>query len=149
MKLTEIKSIISQVIAEAKENGGLKSKGTNLVDYKRELEGLRQFKESLSQYSVNEGGEQPQHVVEFADHLKYSNELKKIQELSSKLSETLSGKISEVEAKIVAETKKIKQMIGLIPAESAPKKEAKAKPSKSEKKEEPKEEKEEPKKDKK
>jgi hypothetical protein len=128
MKLTEIKSIISQVIAEAlEEKKALKSKGTNLIEYKKELADLNKMKEALSQYSINEGNNEEM-VVEYAYMQKYVNELNKIKESYSRLSEMINSKITEVEGKVSSEKQKVKEMIGLVP-----KTEVKAKPSKSEK----------------
>ena len=128
MKLTEIKSIISQVIAEAlEEKKALKSKGTNLIEYKKELADLNKMKEALSQYSINEGNNEEM-VVEYAYMQKYVNELNKIKEAYSRLSEMINSKITEVEGKVSSEKQKVKEMIGLVP-----KTEVKAKPAKAEK----------------
>jgi hypothetical protein len=137
MKLSEIKSVISQVIAEAKESGLPKS-GGKLVHLKKELASLKQMQESVSQLTMNENNLAPV-VAEYAHMQKYVNELEKIKMASAKLSEMLGGQITEVEGKISSETEKIKEMMGLIEkAPKAPKKGDK----KADKKEEPKEEKE-------
>jgi chromosome segregation ATPase len=132
MNLKEIKAVISQVVAEAKE-AGLPKSGGKLVHLKKELASLKQMKESVSQLTMNEANAQPL-VAEYNHMQKYVNELEKIKEASAKLSEMLGNQVTEVEGKISAETQKIKEMMGLI--EPAPKKEAKAKPSKEEPKEE-------------
>jgi hypothetical protein len=146
MKLSEIKSVISQVLAEAKEAGLSKSGGT-LVELKKELAGLKEMQNSVSQLTMNEANTEPL-TVEYAHMQKYVNEYNKIRESSAKLSEMLGNQISEVENKITAETQKIKEMMGLIkPAakkvegKKAPKKDDKKKeePKKVEKKEEIKE----------
>jgi hypothetical protein len=144
MKLTEIKSIISQVIAEAKE-AGLPKSGGKLVHLKKELASLKQMQESVSQLTMNEANAEPL-TAEYSHMQKYVNELEKIKMSSAKLSEMLGNQIGEVENKISAETQKIKEMMGLL--EPAPKKEAKAKsskekPKKAEKKEDKEEDKEE------
>jgi hypothetical protein len=140
MKLTEIKSIISQVIAEAKE-AGLPKSGGKLVHLKKELASLKQMQESVSQLTMNEANAEPL-TAEYSHMQKYVNELEKIKMSSAKLSEMLGNQIGEVENKISAETQKIKEMMGLL--EPAPKKEAKAKSSKEKpKKAEKKEDKEE------
>ena len=150
MNITEVRDIIRQVIAEAKEekaNGGKKSTG-KLVDLKKEMEGLKKMKESLGSFQIAEGGDQS-FVAEYAHMQKYVNELEKIKEAHFKLSEMLDSQIGDVDSKIKSETEKIKEMMGLI--EKA-KKEPKAKKAdkkdapKADKKEEPKEEKEAPKK---
>jgi hypothetical protein len=142
MKLSEVREVIRQVIAEAKEEGGLPKSGGKLVHLKKEMEGLKKMKESLGQLQIAEGGEQ-QFVAEYAHMQKFVNELEKIKTAHAKLAEMLDGQINEVGGKIESETQKIKELMGLI--EKAPK--AAKKAEKGEKKEEPKEEKEEPKAD--
>jgi hypothetical protein len=144
MNITEVRDIIRQVIAEAKEeksNGGKKSTG-KLVDLKKEMEGLKKMKESLGSFQIAEGGDQS-FVAEYAHMQKFVTEYTKLKEAHAKLSEMLNNQISEVEGKLVTETEKIKEMMGLI--EKA-KKEPKAK--KADKKDAPKAEKEEPKEEK-
>ena len=144
MKLSEVREVIRQVIAEAKEekaNGGKKSTG-KLVDLKKEMEGLKKMKESLGSFQIAEGGEQS-FVAEYAHMQKYVNEYNKLKEAHAKLAEMLEGQITEVDGKIKSETEKVKEMMGLI--EKA-KKEPKAK--KADKKDAPKAEKEEPKEEK-
>lgn len=131
MKLTEIKQIISQVIAEAKENGALPKSGGKLVHLKKELSGLKKMQESVGQLALTESDNDAL-VAEYAHMQKYINDYNKIKEASAKLSERLGAQIDEVENKIQAETQKIKELMGLI--EPALKKEAK----KSKKKEDPK-----------
>ena len=144
MNITEVRDIIRQVIAEAKEekaNGGKKSTG-KLVDLKKEMEGLKKMKESLGSFQIAEGGEQS-FVAEYAHMQKYVNEYDKLKMAHAKLSEMLDGQITEVDGKIKSETEKVKEMMGLI--EKA-KKEPKEK--KADKKDAPKAEKEEPKEEK-
>jgi hypothetical protein len=57
MKLSEVREVIRQVIAEAKE-GGLPKSGGKLVHLKKEMEGLKRMKESLGQLQISEGGDQ-------------------------------------------------------------------------------------------
>ena len=137
MNITEVRDIIRQVIAEAKE-GGLPKSGGKLVHLKKEMEGLKKMKESLGQLQIAEGGDQS-FVAEYAHMQKYVNELEKIKTAHAKLSEMLDSQIGDVDSKIKSETEKIKEMMGLI--EKA-KKEPKAK--KADKKDAPKAEKEEP-----
>lgn len=146
MKLSEIKSVISQVLAEAKE-AGLPKSGNKLVELKKELASLKKMQESVSQLSLNENDSDTL-VAEYIHMQKYVNEYNKIKDSSAKLSEMLGNQISEVENKISAETQKIKEMMGLVePAakkvegKKAPKKDDKKKeePKKVEKKEEIKE----------
>jgi hypothetical protein len=149
MNITEVRDIIRQVIAEAKE-GGLPKSGGKLVHLKKEMEGLKKMKESLGQLQIAEGGDQS-FVAEYAHMQKYVNELEKIKVAHAKLSEMLDSQIGDVDGKIKSETEKIKEMMGLIEKAAAPKKKADKKDApkadkKAEKKEEPKEEKEAPKK---
>ena len=145
MKLSEVREVIRQVIAEAKENGGLPKSGGKLVHLKKEMDGLKKMKESLGQLQITEGGDQ-QFVAEYAHMQKFVNELEKIKAAHAKLSEMLDNQINEVDGKIKSETEKVKEMMGLIEkAKKAPK--AKKADKKEEPKEEPKEEKEAPKAD--
>jgi chromosome segregation ATPase len=114
MKVNEIKNIINQVIAEAKEKKeALPKSGGKLVHLKKELASLKQMQESVSQLTMNEASAQPV-VAEYAHMQKYVNELEKIKMASAKLSEMLGNQIGEVENKISAETQKIKEMMGLV-----------------------------------
>jgi len=146
MNITEVRDIIRQVIAEAKEekaNGGKKSTG-KLVDLKKEMEGLKKMKESLGSFQIAEGGDQS-FVAEYAHMQKYVNEYDKLKMAHAKLSEMLDGQITEVDGKIKSETEKVKEMMGLIEKAKKEPKEKKADKKdapKADKKEEPKEEKE-------
>jgi hypothetical protein len=76
---------------------------------------------------------------------KFVTEYTKLKEAHAKLSEMLANQISEVEGKLVTETNKVKELMGLIekaPKEKKEKKADKKDASKADKKEEPKEEKE-------
>ena len=144
MKLSEVREVIHQVIAEAKAEGGLPKSGGKLVHLKKEMEGLKKMKESLGQLQIAEGGEQ-QFVAEYAHMQKFVNELEKIKMAHAKLSEMLDNQINEVDGKIKSETEKVKEMMGLIEKvkkEPKAKKDAKKADKKEDKKEEPKEEKE-------
>ena len=113
MKINEIKDIINQVIAEAKEKKeALPKSGGKLVHLKKELASLKSMQESVSQLTMNEASAQPV-VAEYAHMQKYVNELEKIKMASAKLSEMLGNQIGEVENKITAETQKIKEMMGM------------------------------------
>jgi hypothetical protein len=152
MKLSEVREVIRQVIAEAKEekSSGLPKSGGRLVELKKEMDGLKKMKESLGSLQIAEGGDQ-QFVAEYAHMQKFVTEYNKLKDAHAKLSEMLNNQISEVEGKISTETNKIKELMGLI--EKAPKAKKDAKKAdkkdapKADKKEEPKEEKEEPKAD--
>jgi hypothetical protein len=142
MNITEVRDIIRQVIAEAKAEGGKKSTG-KLVDLKKEMEGLKRMKESLGQLQIAEGGDQ-QFVAEYAHMQKFVTEYTKLKEAHAKLSEMLANQISEVEGKLVTETNKVKELMGLIEKAHKAKKDSK----KADKKDAPKAEKEEPKEEK-
>ena len=141
MNITEVRDIIRQVIAEAKE-GGLPKSGGKLVHLKKEMEGLKKMKESLGQLQIAEGGDQS-FVAEYAHMQKFVTELEKIKAAHAKLSEMLDNQISEVEGKVSSETEKVKEMMGLIEKAKKPavKKDDKKAAKKDDKKEEPKEEK--------
>ena len=148
MKVNEIKNIINQVIAEAKEKKeALPKSGGKLVHLKKELASLKSMQESVSQLTMNEANAQPL-VAEYAHMQKYVNELEKIKAAHAKLAEMLDNQINEVDGKIKSETEKVKEMMGLIEkAKKAPKaKKADKKDAPKAEKEEPKEEKEAPKK---
>lgn len=149
MKLSEVREVIRQAIAEAKEEkgGGLPKSGGKLVHLKKELDGLKKMKESLGSLQIAEGSEQ-QFVAEYAHMQKFVTELEKIKMAHAKLAEMLDKQISEVETKVSSETEKVKEMMGLIEkAKKEPKaKKADKKDAPKAKKEEPKEEKEAPKK---
>jgi len=147
MKLSEVREVIRQAIAEAKEEkgNGLPKSGGKLVHLKKELDGLKKMKESLGSLQIAEGSEQ-QFVAEYAHMQKFVTELEKIKIAHAKLAEMLDKQISEVETKVSSETEKVKEMMGLI--EKAPKaKKANKKDAPKAEKEEPKEEKEAPKAD--
>ena len=144
MNITEVRSIIRQVIAEAVQEKGAKKSTGKLVELKKEMEGLRRMKESLGQLQISEGGEQ-QFVAEYAHMQKFVTEYNKIKEAHARLSEMLDKQISDVDTKIKTETEKIKEMMGLIEkakkpaAKKAAKKDDKKDDKKAEKKDEPKE----------
>ena len=143
MNITEVRNVVRLAIAEAMEKGGLPKSGGKLVHLKKELEGLKKMKESLGEYTINEGGD-GSFVAEYAHMQKFVTELEKIKMAHAKLSEMLDGQISEVEGKVSSETQKVKEMMGLIEKAKAPKKSAakkddkKAPAKKDDKKEEPK-----------
>ena len=141
MNITEVRDIIRQVIAEAKE-GGLPKSGGKLVHLKKEMEGLKKMKESLGQLQIAEGGDQSL-VAEYAHMQKYVNELEKIKTAHAKLSEMLDSQIGDVDGKIKSETEKIKEMMGLIEKAKKEPKEKKEKKTAHEKGETKAEEKEE------
>jgi hypothetical protein len=150
MKLSEVREVIRQAIAEAKEEkgNGLPKSGGKLVHLKKELDGLKKMKESLGSLQIAEGSDQ-QFVAEYAHMQKFVTELEKIKMAHAKLAEMLDKQISEVETKVSSETEKVKEMMGLIEKAKAPKEkkekkadkgDSKSKHEKGETKEEEKEE---------
>ena len=143
MNITEVRNVVRLAIAEAMEKGTMPEKsGGKLVHLKKELEGLKRMKESLGEYTINEGGD-GSFVAEYAHMQKFVNELEKIKALHANLAEMLDNQISQVEGQVSSETQKVKEMMGLIekaPKKSASKKDDKKAPAKKDdKKEEPKE----------
>jgi hypothetical protein len=125
MKLSQVREVIRQVIAEAKTEGGLPKSGGKLVHLKKEMEGLKKMKESLGSLQIAEGSEQ-EFVAEYAHMQKFVNELEKIKIAHAKLSDMLENQINEVDGKIKSETEKVKEMMGLIEKAPKEKKEKKA-----------------------
>ena len=113
MKLSQVREVIRQVIAEAKEEGGMKKSGGKLVELKKEMDSLKRMKESLGSFQIAEGGEQS-FVAEYAHMQKFVTEYNKLKDAHGKLSDMLNNQISEVEGKITTETQKIKELMGLI-----------------------------------
>jgi flagellar biosynthesis chaperone FliJ len=151
MNITEVRSIIRQVIAEAMEDkkNGLPKSGGKLVHLKKELQSLKGMREALGQYQIAEGGEETSgFVAEYAHMQKFVNELEKIKAAHAKLAEMLDNQISEVEGKVSSETEKVKEMMGLIEKAKKEPKEKKEKKTAHEKGESKAEEKEEHKKEK-
>ena len=147
MKLSEVREVIRQVIAEAKAEGSLPKSGGRLVELKKEMDGLKKMKDSLGQLQIAEGGDQ-QFVAEYAHMQKFVTEYNKLKEAHFKLSEMLNKQIGDVEGKITTETQKIKELMGLIEKAPKAKKADKKDAPKADKKDAPKAEKEEPKEEK-
>lgn len=157
MNINEVRNIIRQTIAEAieekKQGAKVEKSGNTLVDLKKELKSLKGMQEALGQFNLSEGGD-GEFVAEYAHMQKYVNEFNKLKEAHARLSEMIGNQSSLVEQKIEEETRKIKEMMGLIKKEpakkSSPKKDEAKKPAakKEDKKEEPKKEKPAAKKDK-
>ena len=94
--------------AEAKP----KSTG-KLVDLKKEALALKAMQEALGKYMVNEGESEAQLEAAFAHQQSYINEMAKIKDMTEKLAEKMNNDLALVEEKIVAETAKIKEMMGV------------------------------------
>jgi hypothetical protein len=120
MNIKEVRNVIRQVIAEAKAEGKLPRSEGKLKHLQIELKGLRGMKEAMGQFNLSEGNEDG-FVAEYAHMQKYVNEFNKLKEAHARLSEMLDNQASAVEDKIVSETQKIKEMMGLIEKAKAPK----------------------------
>jgi flagellar biosynthesis chaperone FliJ len=148
MNINEVRSVIRQTIAEAMKKTHLSKSNGTLMELKKELKSLESMREALGQYQIAEGDEStPGFVAEYAHMQKFVNELNKIKEAHARLAEMLDNQISQVKGKVVTETEKIKEMMGLIEKAPKEKKEkkadkpaAKSKHEKGESKEEEKEE---------
>lgn len=151
MNINEVRNIIRQTIAEAieekkQEKGGLPKSGNTLVELKKELKSLKGMQEAMGQFNLSEGGDGG-FVAEYAHMQRFVNEFNKLKEAHARLSEMLGAQIGTIEERIGTETQKVKEMMGLVPKESAkkssPKKDEAKKPAakKEDKKEEPKKEK--------
>jgi flagellar biosynthesis chaperone FliJ len=146
MNITEVRSVIRQTIAEAMEKNKLSKSNGTLMELKKELKSLEGMREALGQYQIAEGDEStPGFVAEYAHMQKFVNELNKIKEAHARLAEMLDSQISQVKGKVVTETQKIKEMMGLI--EKAKKPAAKKDDKKAAKKDDKKEDKKEKKAD--
>ena len=116
MKITEIRSVIREVIAEAREEGKLPKSSGKLMDLKKELEALKKMKDELQTAKFTEKTAETE--VEFANLQKFAKELDKIKQGGVTLEANIDSKIKEITDRISGEKHKIKEMIGLIkPAE--------------------------------
>ena len=93
-----------------KEEKAPKSSG-KLVDLKKELAALKQYKDELAAAKFAEKAASTE--VEFADLKKFATELDKIKAGGVKLEQSIDEKIKELETKISDEKNKIKEMMGL------------------------------------
>ena len=134
MNINEVKSLIHQMLIEAKKKkeetkkSETKKSSGKLMDLKNELKSLKAMKESLAQTSINETID-TQSLTEFSHLQKLVAELEHIREASNNLSVALDEHINEVEGKISEETQKIKEMMGLISEKEVDEAKKKKKPS--------------------
>jgi flagellar biosynthesis chaperone FliJ len=135
MNINEVRSIIRQTIAEAieekKKEGGLQKSNYSLMELKKELKSLKIMQEAMGQFNLSEGGDGG-FVAEYAHMQKFVNEFNKLKEAHAKLSEMLNNQIGLTEEKIGEETRKIKEMMGLVQKEPAKKSSAKKPAAKKE-----------------
>ena len=99
---------------KSKPKAEAKPKSTGkLVDLKKEKEALKSMQEALGKYMVNEGESEAQLEAAFAHQQSYINEMAKIKDMTLKLAEKMNTDLALVEEKIIAETAKIKEMMGV------------------------------------
>jgi len=95
-----------------KEEKAPKSSG-KLVDLKKELAALKQYKDELMVAKFAEKTASTE--VEFADLAKFAKELDALKAKGVALEQQIDDKIAELETKISDEKNKIKEMMGLVP----------------------------------
>jgi hypothetical protein len=97
-----------------KKEAGLPKSSGKLVDLKKELAALKQYKDELMVAKFAEKTAETE--VEFADLAKFAKELDALKAKGVKLEQDIDTKITELEAKISDAKNKIKEMMGLTPA---------------------------------
>ena len=117
-----LRMFVRSIIAEAKENkdkepskkeAGLPKSSGKLVDLKKELAALKQYKDELSAAKFAEKTASTE--VEFADLAKFAKELDALKAKGVALEQQVDNKIAELETRISDEKNKIKEMMGLVP----------------------------------
>ena len=98
--------------AMKKEEKAPKSSG-KLVDLKKELAALEQYKDELSAAKFAEKTASTE--VEFADLAKFAKELDALKAKGVALEQQVDDKIAELKTRISDEKNKIKEMMGLVP----------------------------------
>jgi chromosome segregation ATPase len=130
MNNTQIRAFVRQLIAEAKDKKAESKKSVKteekapkssgkLVDLKKELAALKQYKDELMAAKFAEKTASTE--VEFADLAKFAKELDALKEKGIKLETEIDNKIAELETKISEAKNKIKEMMGLVPATTSKK----------------------------
>ena len=119
-----LRMFVRSIIAEAKdkkaepkksvktEEKAPKSSG-KLVDLKKELAALEQYKDELMAAKFAEKTASTE--VEFADLAKFAKELDALKEKGIKLEQDIDARIEELKTKISDAKNKIKEMMGLSP----------------------------------
>jgi erythromycin esterase-like protein len=95
-----------------KEDKAPKSSG-KLIDLKKELAALEQYKDELSAAKFAEKTASTE--VEFADLAKFAKELDALKAKGVALEQQVDEKIAELKSRISDEKNKIKEMMGLVP----------------------------------
>ena len=120
-----LRMFVRSIIAEAKENKAKKEEpkksmkkeekapksSGKLVDLKKELAALEQYKDELQAAKFAEKSASTE--VEFADLAKFAKELDAIKSKGIALEKQVDDKIAELKEKINSEKNKIKEMMGL------------------------------------
>jgi hypothetical protein len=117
-----LRIFVRSILAEAKEKElkkpikkeekAPKSSG-KLVDLKKELAALKQYKDELMAAKFAEKTASTE--VEFADLAKFAKELDALKAKGVALEKQIDDKIAELETRISDEKNKIKEMMGLVP----------------------------------
>ena len=102
-----------------KEEKAPKNSG-KLIDLKKELAALKQYKEELEVAKFAEKTASTE--VEFADLAKFAKELDALKAKGVALEKQVDDKIAELETRISDEKNKIKEMMGLTPEKKSSKK---------------------------
>ena len=122
-----LRLFVRSIIAEAKETKDKEPKKTvkkeaeekapkssgKLVDLKKELAALKQYKDELMVAKFAEKTASTE--VEFADLAKFAKELDALKAKGVALEKQVDDKIAELETRISDEKNKIKEMMGLVP----------------------------------
>ena len=125
MNNSALRLFVRSIIAEAKETKDKEPKKAmkkeekapkssgKLVDLKKELAALEQYKDELSAAKFAEKTASTE--VEFADLAKFAKELDALKAKGVALEKQVDDKIAELETRISDEKNKIKEMMGLVP----------------------------------
>jgi hypothetical protein len=120
-----LRLFVRSIIAEAKDNKEKEAKKTpkkeekapksdgKLVDLKKELAALEQYKDELQAAKFAEKTASTE--VEFANLAHFAKELNALKERGVELEKEVDEKIAELKEKISDEKNKIKEMMGLTP----------------------------------
>ena len=125
-----LRMFVRSIIAEAKENKAKKEEpkksmkkeekapksSGKLVDLKKELAALEQYKDELQAAKFAEKSASTE--VEFADLAKFAKELNALKAKGVALEQQVDDKIAELKTRISDEKTKIKEMIGLAEPKS-------------------------------
>jgi hypothetical protein len=108
-----------KTVKKEADNKAPKSSG-KLVDLKKELAALKQYKDELMAAKFAEKTASTE--VEFSDLAKFAKELDALKAKGVALEKQVDDKIAELETRISDEKNKIKEMMGLVPEKKDAKK---------------------------